>query len=316
MPDVNPLQRLMIRYSGGFVIALHEIAPKVLSGFIDCVRPAQPVHVSELVQRSKERKSTSGLFAITIDDGVGDNVRALSQLFKSRAWPATFYLPTQYLDTGDGMMFQWWRRLKPLLPHRKLELKSGVIDLSVKGALDALSKKMAQRWYSQRMDSYGPMTMELLDIVIRETGMTREAIQPPAPIRWREVEELSRSDLIRFESHGVSHIAMSTLTEEELLFEMRHSRDVVSEHTGRPCRHLAYPFGGKESIGARAVAAAGRFYDSATTMSLGHVDNTNPYLLPRIPFYPENSKLYARLKIALKCMAVSPLKSARVAAHA
>lgn len=59
-------------------------------------------------------------------------------------------------------------------------------------------------------------------------------------------------------------------------------------HSGRDCRHLAYPFGSWTSIGARAAAAAARFYDSATTMTLGHVEGANPSLVPRIPLYPEN----------------------------
>jgi peptidoglycan/xylan/chitin deacetylase (PgdA/CDA1 family) len=296
------------------VLAFHEIPPERLAGFVDCLRPAQPVHLSELVQRSKECRSTSGLFAITVDDGVGDNVRALARLCLAKAWPVTFYIPTQYLDTGVGMTFQWWRHLKPLLPRKKLELTSGVIDLSRTRAIDGLSRKMEQLWYSQRLESYLPLMAELVAIVSRERGVTRKAIQPAPPITWREVADISRNDLIRFESHGVSHAAMSTLTEQELVFEMKHSRDLVTEHTGRPCRHLAYPFGNWQSIGAGAAAMAERFYDSAVTMNLGHVDSANPWLLPRIPLYPKNSILFARLKILLKCGAVGSVKSDRAAA--
>jgi peptidoglycan/xylan/chitin deacetylase (PgdA/CDA1 family) len=309
MSDISLFQRFITGLSGGFVLAFHEIPPELLAGFVDCIRPAQPVHLSELVRRSKEHKSTSGLFAITVDDGVGENVRALAQLFRARAWPATFYIPTRYLDTGEGLVFQWWRRLKPLLPRRRLDLKSGVIDLTPPGAIDELSKKMELLWHSRRLESYLPMTMEVVEIVLRESGMTRAQIQPRPPITWPEVAELSKNDLIRFESHGVSHAAMSSLTEEELVFEMKHSRDVVAEHTGRPCRHLAYPFGNWQSIGPLAAATAERFYDSAVTMSLGRVDFANPWLLPRIPLYPENSTLFAQLKILLKCSALGSLKS-------
>jgi len=49
-------------------------------------------------------------------------------------------------------------------------------------------------------------------------------------------------------------------------------------------------------------------------MNLGHVDHANPWLLPRIPLYPKNSILFARLKILLKCGAVSSVKSDRAAA--
>jgi peptidoglycan/xylan/chitin deacetylase (PgdA/CDA1 family) len=311
---MNLFQRFITGFSGGFVLAFHEIQPERLGQLVDCLRPAQPVHLSELVQRSKERRSTSGLFAITVDDGVGENVKALARFCLAKSWPATFFLPTRYLDTGEGMLFQWWQRMKPHLPRKKLELKSGVIDLSPSHAVDELSKKIELLWHSQRLESYLPLTMELTEIAIREGGLTRAAIQPPRPITWREVADISKNDLIRFESHGVSHAAMSSLTEKELVFEMKHSRDLVMEHTSRPCRHLAYPFGSWRSIGARAAATAERFYDSAVTMSLGHVDFANPWLLPRIPLYPKNSILFARLKILLKCGAVSSVKRDRAAA--
>jgi peptidoglycan/xylan/chitin deacetylase (PgdA/CDA1 family) len=294
------LQRFVAGFSRGFVLAFHEISAERLAELVDSLRPAKPIHLSELVKRSKEHKSTAGLLAITVDDGVGDNVRSLAQLARSRAWPITFYLPTQYLDTGEGMIFQWWRLLKPLLPRRRLELKSGVVDLSPPGSVEEMSKKMELQWHSQRLESYLPLTMELLEIVLREGGLTKSAIRPAPPITWAEVTELSKNDLIRFESHGVSHVAMSSLTGEEVAFEMKRSRDTVTEHAGRECRHLAYPFGNWRSIGARAVATAARFYDSAVTMSLGHVDFAHPWLLPRIPLYPENSTLLARLKILLK----------------
>jgi len=314
LSNMSLFHRFITGFSGGFVLAFHEIPPERLAEFVECLRPAQPVHLSELVQRTKEHRSTSGLFAITVDDGVGENVRNLARLFLARAWPATFFLPTRYLDTGEGLVFQWWNRLKTHLPRKKLELKSGVIDLTPSKAVAELSRKMELLWHSQRLESYLPLTMELAEIVIRETGLTRAAIQPPPPITWREVADTSQNDLIRFESHGVSHAAMSSLTQDELAFEMKHSRDLVTEHTGRPCRHLAYPFGNWQSIGARTAATAERFYDSAVTMKLGHVDCANPWLLPRIPLYLRNSILFARLKILLKCSAVNSVKSDRAAA--
>jgi peptidoglycan/xylan/chitin deacetylase (PgdA/CDA1 family) len=306
MSDTGILQRFLIRSSDGFVLAFHEISPGRVVDLVECLRPAQPVPLSELVARSRESRSTSGLFAITVDDGIGDNVRSLTRLFLSRGWPATFYLPTQYLDTGNGMVFQWWRLLLPLLPRTRLELGSGAIDLSRPGAARAVSKKMETLWHTQRLESYNQMTMELAAIASRIWGS--EALQPPAPISWAEVEKLSQTDVIRFESHGVSHAAMSSLTEEELVFEMKHSRDLVAEHTGRPCRHLAYPFGNPRSIGTRAAEIAKRFYDSAATITAGRLANANPWLLPRVPLYLENSTFVARLKVFLKCGAITPSK--------
>src|SRR5215469_12080225 len=70
----------MMRRAGGFVIALHEVPPQRMVEFIEAMRPARPVHLDELVQRRKRGQSCAGLFAITVDDGVASNVKALSQL--------------------------------------------------------------------------------------------------------------------------------------------------------------------------------------------------------------------------------------------
>jgi len=161
------------------------------------------------------------------------------------------------------------------------------------------------------MESYLPLTLELAEIAMRERGLGIEAIQPPDPITWPEVTQISRDDLIRFESHGVSHTAMSTLTDEELIFEMKHSRDLISLYTRRPCRHLAYPFGSNRSIGPRAALIAQKLYDSAATMTLGSVDSANPWLLQRVPLYPENTTWYVNLKILLKSSRVNGLLGAR-----
>lgn len=296
-------------YSGGFVLAFHEIPAERLVEFVSCLRPVQVVPLSELVQRSKRGKPTSGLMAITVDDGVGENVRSLSKACLAEGWPVTFYIATQYLDTGEAMAFQWWRRLKPLLPRQRLTLKSGVLDLSQPGALEQLSRRMEGLWCSRRLEAYLPLIAELTEIASRGHGISREAIRPEAPITWAEVEKLSGDEIIQFESHGVSHAAMSALTDEELNYEMRHSQQVVAEHTGHPCRHIAYPFGGWRSIGQRAAAAAERFYDSAATMNPGHVDSANPWLLPRIPLYAKNSTLVARLKVVLNCHKIGGLAS-------
>jgi len=309
--DIDLLRRLVARLSRGFVLAFHDIPAQRMAEFVELLQPARPVPLSALVRRSMQGKRTRGLFAITVDDGVGETVRALAELCRTKAWPATFYLPTDYIDTGNRMAFQWWRVLKPVLPRTRLQLKSTVMDLTAPSALEALSRNMECAWHSQRLESYLPTLMELAEIVAGENGTAAAAMRLPAPITWTEVESLSKNPLLRFESHGVSHVAMSSLREDELEFEMRHSRDVVTEHTGRPCRHLAYPFGSPASIGDRAPVFARRFYDSATTMALGPVDSADPWMLPRIPLYPENSALLARLKILLKCTGIGRMATDR-----
>ena len=287
MESHSPMTRLMARHLGGFILAFHDISPERFAGLVECLGPIRPVHLGELVQRATRRKSNAGLFAITVDDGVGDTVRGLSKVLEAKGWPATFYLPTQYVETGEGMAFQWWRKLEPLLP-RDVVHKHG--------------RRMQTLWWTRPPREYLPLTMDLVQGLL-ESGVERTALEPPKPITWSEVAALGKSDLIRFESHAVTHTAMSALTKEQVSFELEHSREVITQHTGRECRHLAYPFGSDESIGVVAPSIARRYYDSATTMTLGRADGADPWRLPRIPLYEGTSTPKARLKLLLHCFA-------------
>ncbi len=298
-------RRLKSRMTRGFVLAFHDIEPDRLAQLVESIQPAEAVSLTELVDRSKRGKSTSGLFAITVDDGVGETVRNLSRLFCARGWPATFYICTGYVDSPQGMCFQWWRKIMPLLPAETIELAGVRVDLTRRGAIETMAKRMEVMWHTRRPEEYFPLTLELADIVVRERGVTMDSIQPPKAITWSEIEQLSRNEILSFESHGVTHTAVSALTDEELAFEMQHSRELVSAHTGRTCRHFAYPFGSVHSIGTRAAGVAKLFYESASTMTLGSVDSANPWLLPRVPLYPENSSLHANLKLLLTCSRLS-----------
>ena len=284
----------------GFILAFHTISPQQLTAFVEGLAPSQPVSLDELVARIKQRRSTAGLFAITVDDGVGENLRALTNALAGRGWPATFYLPTNYMNTGQPMAFQWWAEVERLLPSRTLRLGTGIFDLSRAKGRRALWDNMQLAWHTQRAESYCPIIDQLIKAVC-EHGISRDSLNPPAPITWAEVARLSRNDLFQFESHGVSHTAMSALTPEEIEREMKQSREIIAQHTGRICRHLAYPFGSRRSIGDAAPVIARQYYDSAVTMSLGRVDNADSWLLPRIPLYPENSKLFVRCKVLLTC---------------
>ena len=127
--------------------------------------------------------------------------------------------------------------------------------------------------------------------------LSRDDIVPPPPITWEEVAALSRRPEIRFESHGVTHTAVSALSPNQLDAELRDSARRITLHTNRPCRHFCYPFGSPESIGSTAPRAVARHYDSAVTMSRGRLHHRSVFLLPRIPLYTEDTRAVARLKI-------------------
>ncbi|GEM_PF-956332 len=302
MLESGYLKKLFARHTGGLVLAFHDIDPQRFEALVDSLWALRPVHLDEIVSRSLRGKTNAGLYSITVDDGVGQTVRNIIPVLEARQWPASFYLPTRYIDTGQGMMFQLLRKLVVHLPSSVISLSSRQLDLRHAGAAAEFVQVMESSLHTQQQEACRPLVEELTEWIIQERGVPREALAPPRPITWDEVSRYGRNELVHFESHGVSHDAMSALDETRLRDEMKTSRDLVTEHTGRTCRHLAYPYGSHRSIGTLARRLAREFYSSAVTMTLGYADGADPWMLPRIPFYGENSVLRARMKVALKGM--------------
>ena len=293
----HPLERILGRRYGGLILCFHNLSPERFVEHIEALAPNRAISLSDILEREAQGKPTGGLFAITFDDGVGETVRTISRTCQRRQWPVTFYVPTAYLDDPLAMPFQWLNNLKPHLPQQVIDLPSGRLDLSAPGAPAQYHRTLKRTMYTRPRGEYVPIIMELVTFLIDAGLVTRRDLTPPPPISWDEVTQLSRDPLLRFESHGVSHCAVAALTPTELDRELRESRDKIQNHTDLPCEHFCYPFGGSDSIGTTAPAAAARYYKSAVTGARGRLRGSRPFLVPRVPLYPKDGGDVARLKV-------------------
>jgi peptidoglycan/xylan/chitin deacetylase (PgdA/CDA1 family) len=260
---------------GGYILAYHNVPLARFVAQIEALSADRPISLGELVGRVRAKKSTAGLFAITFDDGVADTVREIARVCETRAWPVTFYLPTGYLDQRQGMPFQWLRCLGEHVPT-------------------SFTEEIERSMRKQPRTAYEPTVLDAYRRLEEKRGV--KLASPPLPVAWDEVRGLASSEIVSFESHGVSHTALAALSPAELEHELLSSQARIEEHTGKPCRHFCYPFGGPESIGPRAVQAVARVYDSGTSMMRGRVRGRAPELLPRIPIYARDDGAMTRLK--------------------
>jgi peptidoglycan/xylan/chitin deacetylase (PgdA/CDA1 family) len=291
------LDAVLGRLAGGFILAFHNLPAERFVEHVEALRSSRPVTLSELIERRTQGRSTTGLFAITFDDGVGATVRAITGVARARHWPVTFYVPTGYVGNPRGMPFQWLKAVRPYLPAARIPLPSGELDLTPPGAVAAFAKRMTRLMYTRHPDEYVAPLRELVDALVAQGVVPAEAMVPPPAVTWDEMALLARDPLLQFESHGVSHSALSALAPAELARELEQSRDAIRACTDRPCRHFCYPFGGMESIGTRTPALVAEYYASAVTMARGRLGGASLHLLPRIPLYPEDDGRVARLKV-------------------
>jgi peptidoglycan/xylan/chitin deacetylase (PgdA/CDA1 family) len=293
----EPLLRVADRFFGGFVLAFHNLPAVRFERLVDALKSHEPVHLDELVARVKAGRQTKGLCAITVDDGVGDNVRGIASVAVKRQWPVTFYLPTRYLDERRGMPFQWLDSVLPGLPYSRLKAGPMELDLSTSAARRRFEASMRQIMYTRPAREYVTIIDDLVKRSLQNGWASAAELAPPEPVRWEEVASLAMKPEIRFESHGVTHTAVSALSLAQLEAELLESCRRISDHTNRPCRHFCYPYGGPTSIGTSAPPVVARHFESAVTMSRGRVNRQNPMLLPRIPLYSRDTPAIARIKV-------------------
>jgi peptidoglycan/xylan/chitin deacetylase (PgdA/CDA1 family) len=97
-------------------------------------------------------------------------------------------------------------------------------------------------------------------------------------------------------SHGVSHTAMTDMSEDAAFNEMVRSRQILEDGVGQAVTSLSYPFGATNNRLARLAQEAG--YRRAVTMIPGNLVEHTPQLrLPRWPVYriDRGANLLARL---------------------
>jgi peptidoglycan/xylan/chitin deacetylase (PgdA/CDA1 family) len=118
---------------------------------------------------------------------------------------------------------------------------------------------------------------------IRE--LEKESAARPEELRtmdWAELRRLADRG-IEIGAHTVSHPHLARLTSAELQRELRESKERIETEIGRPCLHLAYPYGEHSADIRRAAEAAG--FAAAFGQDPRPATWSNRYQLPRVPVW-------------------------------
>lgn len=99
-------------------------------------------------------------------------------------------------------------------------------------------------------------------------------------VSWDELREMLDSGLCEVAAHGHEHLSMPHLTEERLLFELTHSRELIEQRLNVRPDVFIYPLGASSTRVEEATQGVG--YRAAFTASGSSVDHGVPiYAIPR-----------------------------------
>jgi peptidoglycan/xylan/chitin deacetylase (PgdA/CDA1 family) len=218
--------------------------------------------------------------AITFDDGYEDNYTEAYPILRDLGLPATVFLATGCIGTGEGLWFD--RVLEAFRTARadSISLPGGAVEDGLRDP--EVRERVAHRALYALMRLSNAERAPSIDRLVQE--LDPEGVSHlPAMMTWDQVR-LMAAHGITFGAHTVTHPILSRLPLDEAEAEIVGSKRRIEEEIGGPVNLFAYPVGRRSDYSPDVldlVARAG--FDAAlTTTPAANAIGDNPYLLRRI----------------------------------
>ena len=225
------------------------ISPQLFEAHIRyLVRNYKVASMGEIMRHLAEGDSPEALVGITFDDGYADNYWHAFPILQRYGVPATIFLTTGGLDTGELL---WFETLADAVRKTSKEF----IDLEMD-----IPRRFWMRTQAERIDSNGRIFGLLrtmansertfwLPRILEDLGAGKEAARRNDMLSWDQVRLMSAKG-IDFGGHTVTHPFLSKLTPAEAVWEVSECRRRIEEEVQKPAEFFAYPNGREEDIGA------------------------------------------------------------------
>lgn len=264
-----------------------EISPEQLEETISFYKAENYKFVSldEVSDRLKKKEFKKRFVAFTFDDGYVDNYTIAYPILKRHEIPFTIYITTNF---PDAKAILWWYLLEDkIIQNEEVCFKwrgkdyqytcKNVTEKEL--AFDQIRTLINQNFELENHE-------DLLKIIFNKTKEELCTYSNNLAMTWEDIKEISKDPLCTIGAHTVNHYPLSQLNEDQLVFEINESKELIEKKIGKPVEHFAYPFGKKKEASLREfdVIKALHFKTGTTTRTgnifAAHKDNTE--CLPRI----------------------------------
>jgi peptidoglycan/xylan/chitin deacetylase (PgdA/CDA1 family) len=243
----NPLAR---RFQ---VLAYHKISPAEHPLFepIDPVIFEQHVRflkdsyrvmdLHELVERSGKGDVPERAVAITFDDGYQDNYEYAFPILKKYGVPATIFVATGVIGTDDLL---WHDRVFDAFrfaTRERARISSAELPELILDSPQQQQRSL-RRTLIHAKTLYGEARRRFVEEV--EEALRPDSSRQPKQrmLNWNQIREMHRNG-ISFGSHTVTHPIIARLPREEMLKEMRDSKQRLTDELSTRISAFAYPNG-------------------------------------------------------------------------
>ncbi|MGH8322353.1 MAG: polysaccharide deacetylase family protein [Steroidobacteraceae bacterium] len=210
--------------------------------------------------------------AVTFDDGFIDTYRYAFPILRRHSIPATVFVATGYVDSGEPFWFE-------LAADLTLQVEPGALRIEECAEAFPAGHAMHERRGSLRRLHQvlkklpNARRTEVISGWARRFAVRTDtaATELSRPISWAQVTEMAAAG-IDFGSHTVTHPNLTQLADPDLEWELCESKRVLEDRLGRRVDTLAYPIGTPSAYDTRVVAAAKH---AGFRLALSYVSGTN-----------------------------------------
>jgi peptidoglycan/xylan/chitin deacetylase (PgdA/CDA1 family) len=323
---LRALERMAaVRSPGLTVLTYHRIADPKTSLFYDPVISATPdafraqidwlsKHVRVLtLEALVERVQNGSLWKepavlITFDDGYRDNFDVALPILAERDVPATFFIPTAYLDEPQ---LPWWDHVAYVIKRappgrftleRSRERRTPPLEIDLEtmprsAAITAVIRAL--------LDNTVDDERRFLDDLTRraEVAVDAESLGRSLFVTWDQLKQLAKlGTKVAVGSHSRSHANLARLDEESQRLEISMSKQILETRIGCEIKAFAYPYGwpGTYTNSTKAlVAQAGYHLAFASREGVSRRDVFDPWEISRLGVGSGDSVTLLRARMAL-----------------
>ncbi|NOH02962.1 MAG: polysaccharide deacetylase family protein [Chloroflexi bacterium] len=191
---------------------------------------------------------------ITFDDGYYDNYSNAFPILAERNLPAVIFLATGFID---GSASFYWDYVSYCFYHTAKRKASLPLLGECAWEDEPSRERLLLRW----IEAVKRIPETQKNEYVSRIGAALEVDVPAQAfenlhLNWDQVRAMSRSGLIEFGSHTVTHPILTRIPVEQAAYEILESRKRIEEETGRAVRALAYPNGGRADFSEPVMQAA------------------------------------------------------------
>jgi len=199
------------------------------------------VSLTELIKQGNAGQAKAGVkIILTFDDGYRENYEVIFPILRKKGLPATFFLSTDYIETG--LLFWDWQLLNLL--HKDNSIKSISMDGQIIQKKPFESRLAFAVRILKRMKAFTPKKrQEIIDSLKAKTEPSICYLKERC-ISWQEAKEMGAKGM-EIGSHGISHRSLARMPSGEAVEEIKKSKEIIEQKISRPCHYFAFPFGSK-----------------------------------------------------------------------